>query len=259
MKVWLAISASAVTALFVCVLFLRGQGPGEAPAPTAADPAKEKRTITTSGAATLKVKPDAARVFFGVQTAAKTIQEARKENNNRSRKVIDALRALNILDLKMKTADINVQVVYERQQEGLHLPQILGYQVTNSFTALVHDKDSVRLGANASRVLDTALENGANFVQQIVAFREDEGEVRREGLSKAVEAALANAEAIAAGAKVRIKDTSTLQGQPEYTYGPGQCGLTNRIVVAGDGAAGDTPVIVGDLEVTIRVSVTCTY
>jgi uncharacterized protein YggE len=232
----------------------RGQAPAEA-----APESKDKRTITTSGAATLKVKPDAARVNFGVQTAAKTIQEARKENNNRSRKVIDALRALNIPDLKMKTADINVQVVYERQQDELHLPQVLGYRVTNSFTALVEDKDSIRLGANASRVLDTALENGANFVQQMVAFRHDEDEVRREGLSKAVEAALANANAIAAGAKVRIKDTFMLQGQPEYTYGPGQCGLTNRIVVAGEGAAGDTPVIVGDLEVTIRVSVTCTY
>ncbi len=252
MKPWLAIIASALTTIFVCVLFLRGQAPQEA-----ADPAKDKRTITTSGAATVKVKPDSARVYFGVQTAGKTIQEARKENNERSRKVIDALRALNIPDLKMKTADINVQVVYERQQDELHLPQVLGYRVTNSFTALVHDKDSVRLGANASKVLDTALENGANFVQQMVAFREDEAEVRREGLSKAVESALANANAIAQGAKVRIKETFTLQGQPEYSYGPGQCGLTNRIVAPGE-AAGDPPVIVGDLGVTIRVSLACT-
>jgi uncharacterized protein YggE len=88
MKLWLAASASAVSALLVCVLFLRGQA-----TPEPALEAKDKRTITTSGAARLKVKPDAARVFFGVQTAAKTIQEARKENTNRSRKVIDALRA----------------------------------------------------------------------------------------------------------------------------------------------------------------------
>jgi len=253
MKLWLAICASAAGTLLVSVLFLRGQAPGEA-----ADQAKDKRTITTAGTATLKVKPDAARIYFGVQTVAKTIQEARKENSSQSRKVVNALSALNVPDLKMKTADINVQVVYEQKRGELHLPKILGYQVTNSFTALVQDKDAARLGANASRVLDTALENGANLVQQIVAFREDEAEIRREGLSKAVEAGLANAAAIAAGAKVRIKDTFTLQGQPEYTYGQGQCGLTNRIVVAGE-AVGDTPVIVGDLEVTIRVSVTCTY
>jgi uncharacterized protein YggE len=254
MKPWLAISASAVGALLVCVLFLRGQAPG-----AATDAGKEKRTITTAGAATLKVKPDAARVFFGVQTAGKTIQEARTENNKRSRKVIDALLALNIPDLKLKTANINVEIVYERQQDELHLPRVLGYKVTNSFTALVKDKDSVRLGANASRMLDTALENGANSVQQIVAFREDEIEIRRQGLSKAVEAALANADAIAAGAKVKIRDTFSLQGQPEYTYGPGQCGLTNRIVVPGEAAADTMPVIVGDLEVTITVNVTCIY
>jgi uncharacterized protein YggE len=124
MKLWLAISASALSGLLISVLFLRGQAPAEA-----ADQAKDKRTITTSGVATLTIKPDAARVYFGVQTAAKTIQEARKENNNRSRKVIVALRALNIPDLKMKTADINVQVVSERQQDELHLPQVLGYRV----------------------------------------------------------------------------------------------------------------------------------
>lgn len=254
MKLWLASSTSALGALLVAALLLRGQAPAEA-----ADQAKDKRTIATSGSATLKVKPDAARVFFGVQTAAKTIQEARKENGSRSRKVIDALRALNIADLKLKTANIHVEIVYERQQDELHLPRILGYKVTNSFSALVKDKDAVRLGANASRLLDTALENGANTVQQIVAFREDEAEIGRQGLSRAVEAALANADAIAAGAKVRVTGTFALQGQPEYTFGPGQCGLTNSIVVAGEGAAGETPVIVGDLEVTIRVNVTCTY
>jgi uncharacterized protein YggE len=254
MKLWLASSASAVGALLVAALLLRGQAPG-----AAADGVKEKRTITTSGAATLKVRPDAARVFFGVQTAAKTIEDARKENGSRSRKVIDALRALGIRELKLKTADINVEIVYERQQDELRLPRILGYKVSNSFSALVKDKDAIRLGANASRVLDTALENGATSVQQIVAFREDEAEIRRDGLSKAVEAALANAAALAAGAKVRIRDTFSLQGQPEITYGPGHCGLTNRIVVAGDTASGDTPVIVGDLEVTIHVTISCTY
>src|SRR6516164_10397832 len=100
MKLWLAICASAAGTLLVSVLFLRGQAPGEA-----ADPPKDKRTITTSGTATLKVKPDAARVYFGVQTVAKTIQEARKENSSQSRKVVNALSALNVPDLKMKTAD----------------------------------------------------------------------------------------------------------------------------------------------------------
>jgi uncharacterized protein YggE len=245
---------TAIGALLLSVLCMRGQAGGEA-----ATPAKDKRTITTSGSATVTVKPDAARVFFGVQSVGPTIQEARKENNLRARKLIDALRALDIPNLKLKTANINVEIISERQQDELRLPKVLGYRVTNSFSALVKDKDAVRLGANASLLLDTALVNGANFIQQIVAFREDEAGIRREGLSKAVEAALANAEAIATGARARVRETFMLQGEPEYTYGPGQCGLTNRIVVAGDPAVGDTPVIVGDLEVTIHVKLSCTY
>jgi len=41
------------------------------------------------------------------------------------------------------------------------------------------------------------------------------------------------------------------------SFGQGQCGLANTLVVGG-AAVGDTPVIVGDLEIIIRVSVTCT-
>ena len=72
MKLWLAIGASALSTLLVSVLFLQGHAPGDA-----ADQARDKRTITTSGAATLKIKPDAARVYFAVQTVAKTIHEAK--------------------------------------------------------------------------------------------------------------------------------------------------------------------------------------
>jgi uncharacterized protein YggE len=217
----------------------------------------EKGTINTSGTATLKVKPDAVHVYFGVQTIAKNVKAAREENSEKCKKLIAALNALKIPDLKIKTADINVDLI-QPGHDPTKLPEILAYRVTNSFSVLVQDKDAAKLSQNASRALDTALENGANFVQRMVAFRHDDAEIKRNGLTQAVEDALANARAIAAGAKVQINGTFALAGQPEYTYGQGQCGLTNTLVVGGE-AGGDTPVIVGDLEITIRVSVTCTY
>jgi uncharacterized protein YggE len=235
------------------VLLLRGQQAG-APAE---QPRKEKGTISTSGTATLKVKPDAARVFFGVQTIGKTVKAARQENSEKCKKLVAALNGLRIPDLKMRTADINVDLVQSNPSDTAKLPDVLGYRVTNSFSVLVQDKDAARLSQNASRVLDTSLENGANFVQRMTAFRHEEAEIKREGLTKAVEDALANARAIATGAKVTISGTFALNGQPEYSYGQGQCGLTNTLVVGG--GVGETPVIVGDLEITIRVSVTCTY
>jgi uncharacterized protein YggE len=254
MKSWVTAITVAALAVFATVMLLRA----EAAQQPAADAKKERRTITTAGTATLKIKPDSARVFFGVQTIGKTVKAAREENNALSKKVIDALMALKIPDLKMKTADISIELVQAQQQNPTTLPQVLGYRVTNSYTVLVQDSDSAKLSQNASRVLDTALENGANFVQQIVAFRHDDAEIKQKALTSAVEAALANAKAIAAGAKVQILDTFAINGEPEYSYGRGQCGLTNQLVVGGAGV-GETPVIMGDLEITIRVSVTCTY
>jgi uncharacterized protein YggE len=254
MKVWTVLGGSAIILLCTAALMLRGQtGTG-----TAGEAKREQRTISTSGSSTMKIKPDAARVFFGVQTIAKTVKAAREENSTKCKKVVDALKSLRIPDLKMKTSAINVELVYSQSRDLTQLPEVLGYRVTNSFSALVTDSDSTRLSANASRVLDTALESGANFVQQIVAFKQDEAEIKRQGMTSAVEDALANARAIADGAKVKILGTFSLNGQPEYTYGPGQCGLSNTLVVGGT-AAGETPVIVGDLEITVRVNVTCTY
>jgi uncharacterized protein YggE len=250
---WIA-GTFALVGVLATALFLRGQ---QAAAPVA-EAKTERGTITTAGTATLKVKPDAARVSFGVQTIGKTVKAAREENSTQCKKLIAALNALRIPDLKMKTADINVDLVQTQQSDITKLPEVLGYRVTNSFSVLVLDKDTTRLSNNAGRVLDTALENGANFVQRMVAFRHDDTDIKRDGFTKAVEDALANAQAIAAGAKVRVSGTFALNGQPEYSFGQGQCGLTTTLVAGGEGA-GDTPVIVGDLEITIRVSVTCTY
>ncbi len=254
MKASWTTAALALVVVLGTGLFLRGQQAG-APA---GGPTTEKGTINTSGTATLKVKPDAVHVYFGVQTIGKKVKDAREENSEKCKKLIAALNALGISDFKIKTADINVELVHSQQNDATKLPEVLGYRVTNSFSVLVQDKDAAKLSQNASWVLDTALENGANFIQRMVVFRHDDSEIKREGLTKAVEDALANARAIAAGAKVRVTGTFALNGQPEYSFGQGQCGLTNTLVVGGAGI-GDTPVIVGDLEITIRVSVTCTY
>src|SRR5260370_34198529 len=138
-----------------------------------------------------------------------------------------------IAALKMKAADINVDLVRSQPSDITKLPEVLGYRVTNSFSVLVLDKDTTRLSTNAGRVLDTALENGANFVQRMVAFRHDDAEIKRDGLTKAVEDALANAKAIAAGAKVRISGSFALNGQPQYSFGYGQCRLTTTLQAGG--------------------------
>lgn len=239
-----------VVALSAALLWQRGE------ACQALEEKKEKRLVHTSGTATVRAKPDSARVFFSVITLAPSIREARTDNGAKVKKVIDALTELKIPDLKMKSSDVNVELVHARTDHD-SLPRVIGYRVTNSFTVLVQHNDAEKLASQASRVLDTALEKGVNTVQQISFFKKDLTEARRQAFTKAVEDATSNARALAVGAKVNITDTISISGQPAYHYRGQQ--LAQVQAPAGGGDEGDTPLVAGDLEVSCSVSVTCSY
>jgi len=251
MKQWTIVSGLTLSCLLAAVLFLRGQ-PSTMRGPEAE---KDKHTINASGAATIRIKPDSARVFFGVQTIGKTVKEAREENSAKTKAVLDALKNLHIKDLKMKTSNVNVDLLQSHPGEAIS--QIVGFRLTNSFTVLITDQDAAGLSSKASQVLDTALEAGANQVQQIVFFVRNEEEVTRQALTKAVEDALANAQALAAGAKVTIRDTVAISGQPEYYRYGGQ--MTQNSMPVGGLGGSETPVVAGDLEISCRVNIECRY
>jgi uncharacterized protein YggE len=254
-----AIAGGLAAVVLLPGLVLLGQGVGGAPA-AAPGAKKEPHTLRTAGSAAVRIRPDAARVFFGVQTRAATIGQARAENNTRVRKIMEALTALKIPDLKMKTSDVQVSILYGRS-DGSQLPPIVGYQIANTFTVLVQDEDPAKVGARAARVLDAAVESGANSVERI-AFLSKAGmaEARRRALTQAVEDALANARALAAGAGKDRVEAVSIDGQPVYASHP----FGNRMVQAVNvaipaGGGGEAALVVGDLEVTCQVNVTCNY
>ena len=252
MKRWITLSGLALGILGAAALVLQGQPRAEA----VSEVKKLERKVTTSGVATARVKPDAARIFFGVQTMAPTIKQARAESSEKVKKVLNALSALSIPDLKMKTSDVSVELL-QRQQGADKLPEVAGYRITNSFTVLITGKDPQKLGQTAGHVLDAALEAGANHVQQIAIFKQDTTEAKRQALAKAVEEAIANAAALAEGAKAKIKDTIDISGQPQYYFGARS--QTANTVQALDGGGEEMPVLAGEVEVSCHVSVTCIY
>jgi uncharacterized protein YggE len=154
-----------------------------------------------------------------------------------------------------------VEIRYGRA-DNTELPPISGYRISNTFTVLVQDTDPIKLGELASRVLDTALDNGATSVQQIV-FLSKEGvpQARRTALKQAVEDALANARALAAGAGKDHIETIIIEGPPAYNdrYFGNRAMSQAANVVLPTGGAGEATLVVGDLEVTCQVNVTCTF
>lgn len=252
MKTWLAPLTLSLAFLLIGGLWLHGQNvPPPAPA-IAKD--KEKRTVSTTGSATITVMPDAVRVFFSVDNLNPTVKVAREENDAKFAKVKKALADLKIDDLKLKTVEQHLQAEYNHLNNQRNL---LGFRAVHQFTVLLCDTDVTRLSINAGRILDTGLENGANGLDRIVFFKKDDTAQRREALTKATEDAIANAKALCAGARADVLETVRLDGSPEYrVYG----GNRNNSYVQSARVTDDTSSAVpGQIEITCHVSITCAY
>ena len=76
--------------------------------------------------------------------------------------------------------------------------------------------------------------------------KEDDADLRREALRKAVQAAVSNAEAMADGAKVKLRDTISISDQ-----------MTFPNTLSGDGLSGTS--LPGEIEVVMQVTVVCGF
>ncbi len=234
----------SIVAVLSCVFLMRGH----ADQPEAA-PLTPQRTIKADGSATVVGTPDSARVYFGVITSGETVAAARTENARIIAKVQAALLALKLADLKSRTRDNSVSILYEDSKRH----KIVGYQCDQSFSVLVKEADPEKLGAIASRLLDAGLQNGVNSKGNIEFFKEDDTELRRQAMTKAVEDAIANANAYAAGAKGKnVSVVSITEQTSRGGFGGGFQGGFN-------GGANVPGIVVGNWNVTSSVHLVCRY
>jgi uncharacterized protein YggE len=209
-----------------------------------------KCTLTASGSATTSVPPDAARLFLRIDTEAKQIAEARSRNSADFEQVRVALNELHIPDLKMRTVQWSLNPVMTTKEPI----KLRGYVAVNQFTVLLTDSDAQQLSSKAGRVLQAVLENGVTSFEHINYFLQNDREVRRRTLTLAVEDALRNAEALAAGLGVKIRPltlTDTTSGNG-FRYG-GQSRQAMPLVAA------ETQLVAGDMVITCRVNLVCEF
>lgn len=183
---------------------------------------QEEKKIITSGDAKIWIEPDRARIFLGIETLSKTVDEARQENATKIKKVMEAL-ALNIKGMLIKAPSYNVSLVKEPQYYATkagRLPRIIGYKVRQDFTVLLKNKDPLILSKDAGQVIDTALNNGVNIIQRVNFFKEDDSKDKRNVMSLAVKDAISNAKTIADAAGVSIKDYTLINSYTGYWQPP---------------------------------------
>jgi uncharacterized protein len=201
----------------------------------------ETRTITVSGTATVTAKPDEAVVSLGVHTEGESAEATMNENAARMRDVIAALKALGIGDDDIATASLNLYPTWSNDGRT-----VIGYQAENQLSVTVHDMDTV------GKVIDRAVNAGANLAGGISFGLSDDNQGVNDALAQAIDTARAKAEAMAGAADASLGDVVTINETSAATPMPY---YETRDYAAVD-AGGSTPVNPPTIETQVSVTVT---
>jgi uncharacterized protein YggE len=160
-------------------------------------PEAGRRQIVVNGVGRVEVSPDQASVTVGVQVQRRTAADAAGEANRVATQIVARLQQMGVRRDEMRTSGIQVFPVYTSGQQGAP-PQIAGYRAAHALTTNVRNLDLV------GRVIDAAVEGGANTVLGISFGLHDPSRARNQALAMAVRDARVKADTIAAAAGLRV-------------------------------------------------------
>ena len=116
------------------------------------DPA---RTVSVSATGTVNAEPDLARISTGIVAEGGTAFEALTKCSAAMRSLLEMVKALEIADRDLQTAETAIEPRYQHFQDG-RPPLIDGYRVINQV------RITVRKLASLGQVLDACVTAGAN-------------------------------------------------------------------------------------------------
>lgn len=202
------------------------------------------RTVTVIGTGEAQAPPDQARINAGVQSVADTVIAASRDNEEKVRKIMDALAQKGIEKADVGTTDYSIwaQQNFENDQTT-----ITGYHVSN--VVVVTIKDIAKVGD----VLAAITNAGANTVHGIDFSVSDTEALEIEAQERAMADARRRAESLVALADVALGDVMTLSTNTGPSYGPMM--MESRAMRMSDSAP--TPTITpGQQSVSVQVQVT---
>ena len=201
--------------------------------------------IVVSGLGEVKAKPDMATISAGVTSQAQTAAGALSANSAAMAAVIGALKKLGVAENDIQTSNFSVSPQYPPyDSNNPQPPKIVGYQVSNQVTAIVHDVN--KLGA----ILDGLVQSGANDVNGITFGIDKPDALENEARKAAIADARSRAEVFAAAAGVTLGRVIAIQ---EMGAAPPQPVYLRAMAAE----ASSVPVATG--QETVAASVTVTF
>ncbi len=115
--------------------------------------------ISVSGEGVVEVAPDRATVTLGVVTREKNPAAVQSSNARAAQSVINSIVALGVERRNITTGNYNFSPTYRHHNDGR--TELDGYEAVNSVTVIVDDLSIV------GKIIDAALKNGANRVDDL--------------------------------------------------------------------------------------------
>ena len=210
-------------------------------AAAADSPARPLLSVDGQGIAT--AAPDQATVTIGVSSHASDAGKAQNDNAWVSNQIQAAVRGLGIEEKDIQTRNYSFYPNYSTEKD--HRNEVTGYTVNNSVIVVVRD---IKL---TGKVIDAALNNGANEINSLDFSTSDTKAVRKVALLNAVQDARDKADIIAKGLGKRIVGIQSVSESTGYIETRRFGG--NMLMAAAKDAA--TPIAPGSLSLTANVHV----
>ena len=166
---------------------------------------EEKSKISVSGVSTLTVDPNKAEVYVRIVTLEKTAQESKNKNSQISSNVVKALKKEGVKDKDIETSQFYISPRYDYEEiSELNLIKsrqvLVGYEVVNVLKVTTQDLEK------AGRLIDVAVDNGANDIER-VSFgltKEKEKEIKQQAMIQSSNDAKEKAVALATNLGVNL-------------------------------------------------------
>lgn len=203
---------------------------------------KNPRTVNVTGTGLVNITPDIAYITLGVHTEGASAAAAVAENNTKSQKLIDTLKAAGVAEADIHTTNFSI---YPSQQVDPQTGKPIGttYMVDNSVNVTIRNLD--KLG----EILDASVKAGANSINSIQFDKNDKSADLSKARAAAVKSAQTQAEELAKAAGVTLGDVQTIS-----TYESTPVPLAADIKSGFAAVSAAVPVSPGTLQLTVTVN-----
>jgi len=211
-----------------------------------AGPAVVQHTITVNGEGTAYGAPDQVSVQIGVDTFGDTVVAASNQNEDVMQNLFTVIMNEGVQREDIQTS--NYSVWTEMTYGDMGYQGIAGYHVSNQVSIIVRDLESL------SRVLQVAMDAGANSIYGVTFGVADQQELRSEARQLAVQ----NAEQIATElAALSGQEIDSILSITEVTGYSGVMDMA-RSQSGGGGEAPAPSIAPGQISAYVQVQVTYT-